>query len=133
MIRRPPRSTRTDTLFPYTTLFRSRPFDTLFFTNGYMSTDYHNEPRFTHMGAALGPTAAFKAGPVDLELFLRGGILLQQFPSFTRSVWVQGGGGGMVNVLDNHYTNNPENRALADRKSTRLTPVTNAQLECRLL
>src|SRR3546814_18361785 len=26
MIRRPPRSTRTDTLFPYTTLFRSRAF-----------------------------------------------------------------------------------------------------------
>src|SRR3546814_10664417 len=25
MIRRPPRSTRTDTLFPYTTLFRSKP------------------------------------------------------------------------------------------------------------
>src|SRR3546814_1988475 len=25
MIRRPPRSTRTDTLFPYTPLFRSRP------------------------------------------------------------------------------------------------------------
>src|SRR3546814_259727 len=27
MIRRPPRSTRTDTLFPYTTLFRSIPLD----------------------------------------------------------------------------------------------------------
>src|SRR3546814_9952162 len=27
MIRRPPRSTRTDTLFPYTTLFRSRAGD----------------------------------------------------------------------------------------------------------
>src|SRR3546814_5742245 len=27
MIRRPPRSTRTDTLFPYTTLFRSGRFD----------------------------------------------------------------------------------------------------------
>src|SRR3546814_5396823 len=26
MIRRPPRSTRTDTLFPYTTLFRSQQF-----------------------------------------------------------------------------------------------------------
>src|SRR3546814_18307444 len=26
MIRRPPKSTRTDTLFPYTTLFRSDPF-----------------------------------------------------------------------------------------------------------
>src|SRR3546814_9644142 len=32
MIRRPPRSTRTDTLFPYTTLFRSCPngFPTIF-------------------------------------------------------------------------------------------------------
>src|SRR3546814_14762211 len=28
MIRRPPRSTRTDTLFPYTTLFRSGEFET---------------------------------------------------------------------------------------------------------
>src|SRR3546814_21076209 len=28
MIRRPPRSTRTDTLFPYTTLFRSYPVET---------------------------------------------------------------------------------------------------------
>src|SRR3546814_2925878 len=27
MIRRPPRSTRTDTLFPYTTLFRSYDYD----------------------------------------------------------------------------------------------------------
>src|SRR3546814_10383530 len=31
MIRRPPRSTRTDTLFPYTTLFRSRVFFSSFF------------------------------------------------------------------------------------------------------
>src|SRR3546814_13819670 len=30
MIRRPPRSTRTDTLFPYTTLFRSVLYHTLF-------------------------------------------------------------------------------------------------------
>src|SRR3546814_4470998 len=29
MIRRPPRSTRTDTLFPYTTLFRSVPYGEL--------------------------------------------------------------------------------------------------------
>src|SRR3546814_2295903 len=30
MIRRPPRSTRTDTLFPYTTLFRSDPLQCTF-------------------------------------------------------------------------------------------------------
>src|SRR3546814_8848765 len=30
MLRRPPRSTRTDTRFPYTTLFRSEPFESKF-------------------------------------------------------------------------------------------------------
>src|SRR3546814_18002295 len=40
MIRRPPRSTRTDTLFPYTTLFRSAqtqrtlPFSSMFMASG---------------------------------------------------------------------------------------------------
>src|SRR3546814_13133044 len=34
MIRRPPRSTRTDTLFPYTTLFRSPPAPTPAGTGG---------------------------------------------------------------------------------------------------
>src|SRR3546814_13282219 len=43
MIRRPPRSTRTDTLFPYTTLFRSMPaiiitiFSVVFFNLGIES------------------------------------------------------------------------------------------------
>src|SRR3546814_13429565 len=35
MIRRPPRSTRTDTLFPYTTLFRSH------FQLGHVVMDHH--------------------------------------------------------------------------------------------
>src|SRR3546814_20213680 len=35
MIRRPPRSTRTDTLFPYTTLFRSRAFVSRTFRNAF--------------------------------------------------------------------------------------------------
>src|SRR3546814_5150382 len=34
MIRRPPRSTRTDTLFPYTTLFRSHPRRRIGFATG---------------------------------------------------------------------------------------------------
>src|SRR3546814_4133346 len=34
MVRRPPRSTRTDTLFPYTTLFRSLDYNRNFFING---------------------------------------------------------------------------------------------------
>src|SRR3546814_5649620 len=44
MIRRPPRSTRTDTLFPYTTLFRSqrRNIQRLQVQNGFH--DLHQQP-----------------------------------------------------------------------------------------
>src|SRR3546814_14776253 len=70
MIRRPPRSTRTDTLFPYTTLFRSSP-------------------------------GAPGNAPEALRRLIRS--------PFHRS------------------------HCRADRKSTRLNPVTNAQLVCRLL
>src|SRR3546814_1839662 len=38
MIRRPPRSTRTDTLFPYTTLFRSGLLGPLAASNGTVKT-----------------------------------------------------------------------------------------------
>src|SRR3546814_17206781 len=38
MIRRPPRSTRTDTLFPYTTLFRSNDKNVLPFRIDYINT-----------------------------------------------------------------------------------------------
>src|SRR3546814_4468971 len=47
MIRRPPRSTRTDTLFPYTTLFRSRLV--------------HDGPQLTELGElepSLGPSCS---------------------------------------------------------------------------
>src|SRR3546814_7231924 len=45
MIRRPPRSTRTDTLFPYTTLFRSRLFT---------DTRHSNLSGALHGGAIMG-------------------------------------------------------------------------------
>src|SRR3546814_2172981 len=41
MIRRPPRSTRTYTLFPYTTLFRSRTLNLLRFTLPCGRPPYH--------------------------------------------------------------------------------------------
>src|SRR3546814_2123122 len=41
MIRRPPRSTRTDTLFPYTTLFRSLGIGVLTFVRGDILRDIH--------------------------------------------------------------------------------------------
>src|SRR3546814_2173105 len=48
MIRRPPRSTRTDTLFPYTTLFRSSP------VSGNIATPaYRCQSRYGYAWVAL--------------------------------------------------------------------------------
>src|SRR3546814_12339464 len=44
MIRRPPRSTRTDTLFPYTTLFRSSPRPRGHFIQAIMSNTLPTSP-----------------------------------------------------------------------------------------
>src|SRR3546814_2542786 len=55
MIRRPPRSTRTDTLFPYTTLFRSE-------------TDVFGSAKYVHAVAELIDTEPnLTAGPAPLN------------------------------------------------------------------
>src|SRR3546814_3931243 len=61
MIRRPPRSTRTDTLFPYTTLFRSTP--SLPPMNGYLVLKAFDHPR-----AACDPLSKYLIGAPD-EIF----------------------------------------------------------------
>src|SRR3546814_15270880 len=53
MLRRPPRSTRTDTLFPYTTLFRSLwPLRGL--AGGHLQSDWRRQPRRLDRRAAAG-------------------------------------------------------------------------------
>src|SRR3546814_16945222 len=59
MIRRPPRSTRTDTLFPYTTLFRSSPDAVRHHVAGYFPpTPEGPGPHFPYLGS---PPAACKS------------------------------------------------------------------------
>src|SRR3546814_3008743 len=55
MIRRPPRSTRTDTLFPYTTLFRSRPL------HPRAQGSYRHCPADLSSGHDGHPTGSFRA------------------------------------------------------------------------
>src|SRR3546814_16556538 len=55
MIRRPPRSTRTDTLFPYTTLFRSSTVDER--QNDYLAAE----------AELIGTGAALERARLDLE------------------------------------------------------------------
>src|SRR3546814_16424890 len=65
MIRRPPRSTRTDTLFPYTTLFRSSseqgwgPVLNLLFPRGLMLMDFEK-----HRADRKTLSVAFKPEPM---------------------------------------------------------------------
>src|SRR3546814_15405662 len=58
MIRRPPRSTRTDTLFPYTTLFRSRGRDLAAGANGPDRIERERDEFFERVRATYRARAA---------------------------------------------------------------------------
>src|SRR3546814_14939714 len=60
MIRRPPRSTRTDTLFPYTTLFRSHSVGDHYLVSGQVILSSPGEPCLRCFG--LVTAAALEAG-----------------------------------------------------------------------
>src|SRR3546814_6246747 len=129
MIRRPPRSTRTDTLFPYTTLFRS--------AIGGTAAD-------NTMAALLA-----QRGSNDLAATLAGvrASATQTAAEIARGNVATAAGvnqntAGTVaeigNLLKGATTTTSQQSleeqiaALVDRKSTRLNQVTNANLECRL-
>src|SRR3546814_1865431 len=59
MIRRPPRSTRTDTLVPYTTLFRSEAFPDLQLVPAYLDTLHLSMPKGAHITLPLYCTVRF--------------------------------------------------------------------------
>src|SRR3546814_13901309 len=62
MIRRPPRSTRTDTLFPYTTLFRSPTRDEQRHDEGFDMTTISSETLHASC-VAIGGRAVLIEGP----------------------------------------------------------------------
>src|SRR3546814_1788202 len=72
MIRRPPRSTRTDTLFPYTTLFRSHSFDVKVRgiengrTHDWAYASYEGRTTIAAEAARAGGVKSERAGPVSV-------------------------------------------------------------------
>lgn len=70
-----------DGRFVYHRMLRN---DTLKFQGGTMTNQYVSPSRFQHIGLTVGPTYEIKSGIVGLELFAKGGVLFQQFPSYTR-------------------------------------------------
>src|SRR3546814_13154974 len=94
MIRRPPRSTRTDTLFPYTTLFRSHPLTKavkLSYAASYArQSDYRNNPNdysaeYYLVEAGLG-FSGFTIGGGYEVLGADNGVALTSFRSEERRV-----------------------------------------------
>src|SRR3546814_15958461 len=79
MIRRPPRSTRTDTLFPYTTLFRS-------LATADVGNTIANSPKENNVNAALAwfpYTDGWTAGHVD-----RDGVLIDGGDALTPDMFL---------------------------------------------
>src|SRR3546814_20009930 len=78
MIRRPPRSTRTDTLFPYTTLFRSSWSNTLQTQFGLTKSEADKLARDTVLTGSAGidgsGTLSGGGGPLSAQASLRGGL-----------------------------------------------------------
>jgi outer membrane protein OmpA-like peptidoglycan-associated protein len=85
-----------------------RKFDSVFFDNGYIATDYINHASFQHIGVSIGPTYKSRFGKLDLEAFLRGGMLFQGFPQYKQSIYINQAVGPALNMFDTYYTDNPK-------------------------
>src|SRR3546814_7458053 len=71
MIRRPPRSTRTDTLFPYTALFRSAARERLQRRIGAIARQRNLRPSASHTSTAPRPSARIFASIFDRSPTIR--------------------------------------------------------------
>lgn len=90
-----------------------RKTDSVHFSNGYLATNYANSASFKHFGVSIGPTYKANFGKIDLDAFVKGGILFQEFPQYAQSIYVVAGGGPAVKLMDTYYTSNVKNKAKA--------------------
>lgn len=90
--------------------------DSVFFRNGYIATHFNTAKRFRHIGLAIGPTYQFRTGKFAMELFAKGGVLLQQFPNYQRELVYETAdprGGTITQSLVIRKTDNASDRATA--------------------
>ncbi len=59
--------------------------DTVYLGNGYTANIYSSPKRFRHFGITLGPVYRFNGTRIGIELYAKGGILFQQFPTFANA------------------------------------------------
>src|SRR3546814_6325413 len=104
MIRRPPRSTRTDTLFPYTTLFRSTLID-FRYTQHFRASRGKGGAGSNRTGAG-GDDLVIKV-PVGTQILSedKEHVLLDFTREGQREVFLRGGDGGRGNLSYKTSTN----------------------------
>src|SRR3546814_8877047 len=127
MIRRPPRSTRTDTLFPYTTLFRSEAADAVSW--GQPTGSSKSCPSGYWLVAADGGIFTFG----DARFHGSTGAMKLNQPIVGMAPTPPGSGYWLVAADGGIFTFGDARFHGSDRKSTRLNSITNAHLVCRLL
>src|SRR3546814_9055784 len=114
MLRRPPRSTRTDTLFPYTTLFRSSP---------------HRKPRAE--AGKLGCGGRIDRRGARLGLLRRPATV--GYARNFRRVDRQTDGARTLQALSRRRNARAARLRLQTGRAHASNPVTNARMVCRLL
>src|SRR3546814_4208266 len=107
MIRRPPRSTRTDTLFPYTTLFRSR--DDFAAARDRLLDMANANPKLTSVRLSDLPDVATLKIDIDTQRLTAYGLSNSDVNNTLSTAW----GGRYVNDFI-------DKGRVKDRKSTRL-------------
>src|SRR3546814_939862 len=133
MIRRPPRSTRTDTRFPYTTLFRSLAGGDRAEAHAVGVARNDDAIAAGHVHRAGMDGAALLADLVGGNIDIGGAEI--ELPT-RRLAGLRGGhrrADRRARGDDEDVIAHLAHRHPVDRKSTRLPPVTHAHLVCRLL
>lgn len=60
--------------------------DSFHFVNGSISTAYKNDARFKDYLVTLGPTYKFTKNRFHIEAYARGGVMMQYFPEYVRTL-----------------------------------------------
>jgi len=87
--------------------------DSVHFANGSIGTDYANAKTFRHWAFTLGPTYKVRAGKFHAEAFVRGGVLMQEFPQYERTMTYTPIRGAEVSIPVRRTANDPSNKANA--------------------
>ncbi len=79
--------------------------DSFKFENGHFGTDYRNPARFKDYLFTIGPTYKWSKNKFHVEAYVRGGVMLQYFPEYVRTMTYNDGTGNQV-LYDPKWTEN---------------------------